>query len=474
MLNTPRESARGDGRSGTTPVATVSTSFFFSDVAGLPKTTVADDKSICISPLATNRRVAGHQTPVDMKEIFSSPTERKYRAQTNNNGADPSLDAVVMAERDLMEDEDLSVLLQLASNTTPRHGRGASGKSNERLQLPMISNNGQPSSKPRLQQKHSGSQPTQDDFSPPQLGMRPGAVSSNPSVTASSQMDTKEAFTKPAKSSKKSSHAPPAYPDNPYYTTSAQMPPGSMRVTVGATHKKASANNSPPPPRYDYPYHPPMGGGGGYAPYNSSSSNNNNNNLSSPYPPYSAYPPPPPRPTTSLFEATEKSTTTTKQKRTKKNSEASQKRKASLDSLTATTTPSGSNNKSCKTAKKGSPKKKNKSPVPDKAERALAAATIKNLNQAAGGHNDKAAALAAAILRGVTMRPSGKWQAQLYFAGKSRYIGVFDTREKAALAYEIAREKLKAGHVKGSDGATTENLVNEARKAAFDGVSEQL
>jgi len=471
MLNTPRESARGDGRSGTTPVATVSTSFFFSDVAGLPKTTVADDKSICISPLATNRRVAGNQTPVDMKEIFSSPTERKYRAQTTNNGANPSLDAVVMAERDLMEDEDLSVLLQLASNTTPRRG-GASGKSNERLQLPMISNNGQPSSKPRLQQKNSGSQPTQDDFAPPQLGMRPGAVSSNPSVTASSQMDTKEAFTKPAKSSKKSSHAPPAYPDNPYYTTSAQMPPGSMRVTVGATHKKASANNSPPPPRYDYPYHPPMGGGGGYAPYNSSSSSNNNN-LSSPYPPYSAYPPPPPRPT-SLFDATETSTTTTKQKRTKKNSEASQKRKASLDSLTATTTPSGSNNKSCKTAKKGSPKKKNKSPVPDKAERALAAATIKNLNQAAGGHNDKAAALAAAILRGVTMRPSGKWQAQLYFAGKSRYIGVFDTREKAALAYEIAREKLKAGHVKGADGATTENLVNEARKAAFDGVSEQL
>lgn len=122
----------------------------------------------------------------------------------------------------------------------------------------------------------------------------------------------------------------------------------------------------------------------------------------------------------------------------------------------------------------GQPKKKNKSPqLTDRDERQKAAATIQNLNAASGGKNDKAAALAAAILRGVTMRPSGKWQAQLYFAGKSRYIGVFDTREKAALAYEIAREKLKSGHVPGQDGNSTENLVNVARKAAFDGVNER-
>ena len=123
----------------------------------------------------------------------------------------------------------------------------------------------------------------------------------------------------------------------------------------------------------------------------------------------------------------------------------------------------------------GQPKKKNKSPqLTDRVERQKAAATIQNLNAASGGKNDKAAALAAAVLRGVTMRPSGKWQAQLYFCGKSRYIGVFDTREKAALAYEIAREKLKTGHVQGQDGNSTENLVNHARKAAFDGVNERL
>jgi hypothetical protein len=124
-----------------------------------------------------------------------------------------------------------------------------------------------------------------------------------------------------------------------------------------------------------------------------------------------------------------------------------------------------------------SPKKKNRSPqLVDKADRQKAAATIHSVNAASGGRNDKAAALAAAILRGVTMRPSGKWQAQLYFAGKSRYIGVFDTREKAALAYEIAREKLKSE--KNADGGAltpkqTEAAVNAARKAAFEGVNEQ-
>lgn len=69
-------------------------------------------------------------------------------------------------------------------------------------------------------------------------------------------------------------------------------------------------------------------------------------------------------------------------------------------------------------------------------------------------------------------------QAQLYYAGKSRYIGVFDTREKAALAYEIAREKLKSDNKSPADQSAqslkaTENAVNAARKAAFEGVNEK-
>ena len=67
--------------------------------------------------------------------------------------------------------------------------------------------------------------------------------------------------------------------------------------------------------------------------------------------------------------------------------------------------------KPAKKAKKSpGAKKKNKSPqLTEKADRQKAAQTIAAVNAASGGKNDKAAALAAAILRGVTMRPSGKW-----------------------------------------------------------------
>ena len=77
-----------------------------------------------------------------------------------------------------------------------------------------------------------------------------------------------------------------------------------------------------------------------------------------------------------------------------------------------------------------------------------------------------------------THRNTSIQQAQLYYAGKSRYIGVFDTREKAALAYEIAREVLKSDNKSPADQSAqslkeTEAAVNAARKAAFEGVNEK-
>lgn len=42
--------------------------------------------------------------------------------------------------------------------------------------------------------------------------------------------------------------------------------------------------------------------------------------------------------------------------------------------------------------------------------------------------------------RGVTMRPSGKWQAQYYFGGASRYIGVFEHKSDAYFAYDFVRD----------------------------------
>jgi len=83
--------------------------------------------------------------------------------------------------------------------------------------------------------------------------------------------------------------------------------------------------------------------------------------------------------------------------------------------------------------------------------------------------------LADVTARGITCRPSKKWQAQLYYARKSRYIGVFDNREKAALAYEVAREILKTqdrcgmdlgAHHADDDVEKIKEEIGVARKAA--------
>ncbi|GMI20120.1 hypothetical protein TrCOL_g4978 [Triparma columacea] len=76
--------------------------------------------------------------------------------------------------------------------------------------------------------------------------------------------------------------------------------------------------------------------------------------------------------------------------------------------------------------------------------------------------------------RGVTQRPSGKWQAQVYYLGKSRYIGVFQTMGKASLAYEMARDQLRDGRGDGGDGKEKVKLVREViRKRMEEEVEEK-
>lgn len=147
-----------------------------------------------------------------------------------------------------------------------------------------------------------------------------------------------------------------------------------------------------------------------------------------------------------------------------------------------------------KTVKKAKKSKATKPSTPPKSTAVTKAAH--------GKMTDKEHSLATGILRGVTMRPSGKWvstystfvsvlfhkfllsppvvtfsqQAQLYWGGKSQYIGVFDTREKANLAYEIVRGKLKSAATPSTstpvDKASAMAAVSEARKAAFEGAME--
>lgn len=64
------------------------------------------------------------------------------------------------------------------------------------------------------------------------------------------------------------------------------------------------------------------------------------------------------------------------------------------------------------------------------------------------------------VLRGITVRPSGKFQAQLYFDGRSRYIGVFDSKFEAASAYEMIRKRIKEQQYAGTYNAPTSQVKN--------------
>jgi hypothetical protein len=617
IMNTPH--AAGAPRTPRTP--TVSTSFFFSDVASLPRgndnlTPKGQGESaskraqkgisniICISPLASSKTRSGTNTntntPVNLKDVFASPKERernprgvpmlndtpsnpnRSRVPQRSGSKDPSLDAVHMAERDLMEDEDLSVLLQLASNT-PRSAGGnntgsgmhvfrspngrkdnGGGENLPALQLPMIGGRDGDVGSARLPRKSQSRDHTTeaDDFAPPQLGMRsnlsngskeilvggnskpaPKSIMHEPQKSDGDKHDNRVPMRPP--SSNNPYPMPPPYPPHhghghDYYPMPPGMPPGpngSMRVVVGgpppprvgskpgspARHPGAP-NGSPhaPPPHYHgdpysgMPYPPPPHGM--YSQYPGPPHMQMGG-----YPYQSHYPPPPPRHMPMYGAqhppgAPKGPVKKMKPPKPPKSGSGIKRSSASPPMDAKGGVPSVKKLKKTP-SEKGSQKKKNKSPqLVDRAERQKAADTIAAVNQASGGKNDRAAALAAAILRGVTMRPSGKWvskatdyyadvdvddgtvcyfwecnyghthlsccilclrlqQAQLYFAGKSRYIGVFDTREKAALAYEIAREKLKSGTpdagTSGLNQKSTENLVNAARKAAFEGVNER-
>ena len=96
-------------------------------------------------------------------------------------------------------------------------------------------------------------------------------------------------------------------------------------------------------------------------------------------------------------------------------------------------------------------------------------AAVRTVNVRYGSGAERKRILSATTFRGVTCRPSGKWQAQVFYAGKSRYIGVFQSKEQAALAYEAGRELLENNSEGGDvpDGETIASNVALARKAAF-------
>jgi len=553
-VNTPREYYGAGPRTPRTPNDRAG--FFFSDVAGLPHGAEGYSPRIsgrrqpqhplsnliCVSPLATNKSKPG--TPINYKNIFDSPAGRHLTTGAGGRAAPymgsrsgkkgkkaadaTTLEAVHMAERDLMEDEDLSVLLQLASAATPRghpaHARYGqmTGEAPSNLQLPVIGKggpthaSGSPSKlvarkdalPPGSASRHPGQPRHAEHFRPPALpsGSGPGSKGGASSVKGSSKGDKKtpsptngEQGSRPADVHGYHpfhSGAHPAfmghYPMGPGgWKPGAGPPPphargqppygvpppgsGSKEKGQGAPHRHMYHPNFPPHMAYHMMHFPPQPnarhpmnaaaygsppktkeGNSSKAKGGKSSSSSPNSNAPSKFSPTTAHKPKPKEKTKASA-----ATTTAKRKSTsggqpapataKKNKPSSPKKKSKSSRKTAGHT-SGSGGSSS---------------LADRQKTSKSAATISAI---AGGKNKEAAALAAAILRGVTMRPSGKWQAQMYFAGKSRYIGVFDTREKAALAYEIARAKLQKAKASNNN---TEDAVNEARKAAFDGVNEK-
>ena len=104
--------------------------------------------------------------------------------------------------------------------------------------------------------------------------------------------------------------------------------------------------------------------------------------------------------------ATQRSSITKGQKKQSKTAASSKRPSAAMgvvDIKTALATQPGSQKKQRK-----SPAKKRKV-TPAAQDRQKSAAAIQAVNARSGGKNDRAAQLAAAVLRGVTMRPSGKW-----------------------------------------------------------------
>ena len=59
-------------------------------------------------------------------------------------------------------------------------------------------------------------------------------------------------------------------------------------------------------------------------------------------------------------------------------------------------------------------------------------------------------------------------QAQVYYAGQSRYIGVFVSREEACIAYESVREKVRKAKASPNPVLSDDDLFNTAKKAAIE------
>lgn len=374
LTNTPRGMYGFSGKTPNTPStaalappAAQSSSFFLEGEGVQDK-----NSKICISPLASQKKPPATPNPtdsvlntpmsIDFTKVFATPRLPTPRFSKTGSAAKKDIQTPVLStmERNII-DEDLNAMLQLAEKTP--NGTRSIG-----FMSPLITNS----------LRQMGGSKTEDsaenlsDLQLPNFSSKSGGPRVSPQLAVrSSSAESKEAGGKKRKTEPQYPHHRHAYP----------QPPNSSML-----HYRQGA-----PPHGYYPHPPPPG----YA-------------MTIP-PPQHHYPPPP------QHYAYGKATPQAKPDKTKRKAAKNAKeviKKAVADD--GSFTPSPPTKKPRKSpSKPRRPKSKNALPECP-IERARVAEAIRAVNANSGGNNDKAAELAAAIMRGVTCRPSGKWVSTVF------------------------------------------------------------
>mmetsp|Transcript_20588 Transcript_20588/g.31385 ORF Transcript_20588/g.31385 Transcript_20588/m.31385 type:complete len:860 (+) Transcript_20588:245-2824(+) len=389
-----------------------------------PKVPQDQQGMICISPLNSkkgkSKPFTAPETPmsINYSEIFASPQSTIRRADIHT------------AENNINIDADLNALLQLAETTTPGGTRPVTFMSPVlSTHLRRQSTNGDGAEPPSSLQLPiiSGSSATAAEKGTPQLSIR--------STTKSTTKGTGRKRGRPPKNKNKNVETPASKPQQ------KQPPPQQQQQQQQQYQELPTAYQSQvmhyhggaPQQYYHHPAHHHQGW---------------------------VYPGQPPQ---YAYADQQQQAASPAESEVKTVTRGRGKRRS--------TKAPGSVESTGKRVRRATPKKAKVPQELDPQDNEKIEAAIGAVRRS-GGKQKKSPEDKGALPRGVTMRPSGKWQAQLYYAGKSRYIGVFDSREKACLAYEISREVLKTD--KGEDPKPSEidANINLARKAAFAGVGK--
>ena len=398
-----------------------------------PKVTDAQQSMICISPVNSkkgkSKAFSAPETPmsINYSEIFASPQSTIRRADIHT------------AENNINIDADLNALLQLAETTTPGGTRPVSFMSpvlSTHLRRQTTNGDGQTSEPPSSLQLPiiSANTAKTAEKGTPQLSIRSTSNGRN------STKGTGRKRGRPPKNKNKSAETPapkaqklqqqPSPKHQQYQELPSYQPQPQVMHYHGGT------------PQQQYYHQPPHHHQGWVYPGQP--------------PPQYAYADQPQQQAPSP-EPEGRAVTRGRGKR-----RATTKIPGSTESTIKRVRRTTSTSKKAKVSMELDPKDN------EKIEAAIGAVKRSSSAKPKKDGNEKGS-----LPRGVTMRPSGKWQAQLYYAGKSRYIGVFDSREKACLAYEISREVLKADKGEEPKPSEVDANINLARKAAFAGVGKK-